>query len=152
MWNEFIIGSNVFQDTPGVLVVEGQEQIWLERGSRDDQLLLTMDVYDGNGIHVAKLRRNAWAFNEGGRHDITTNPKSLQLIDKEADSIVVEAQVLDRDRVQVPRGAFYTVSGVRIIITSEYLQLGTNTLSNCRFENCQRGIALGGGAMGIGSA
>jgi hypothetical protein len=146
------IGSNVIQNTPGVLVVEGNRQISLERGHRDAQLLLTMDVYESNGAHVAKLRRNAWAFNDTGRFDITTNPRSLQLIDKQTDNIVVEAQVPDRDRVQVPRGAFYTPSGVSIEITPQYLRIGTNTLSGNHFDNCGNAIALGGGGMGLGSA
>ncbi len=61
MWKELVIGSNRLIDASGVIVVMDKEKVSLERG-HDDQLLLTMDVYNADGKHVAKLRRNAWAF------------------------------------------------------------------------------------------
>jgi len=42
---ELNIGSNIIRNTIGVLNVQGKEQIFLEIGE-DDQLLLTMDIYD----------------------------------------------------------------------------------------------------------
>lgn len=42
---ELNIGSNIIRNTSGVLNVSGKEQISLEIG-KDDQLLLTMDLYD----------------------------------------------------------------------------------------------------------
>jgi len=42
---ELNIGSNIIRNTTGVLKVQGKDQIFLEIGD-DDQLLLTMDIYD----------------------------------------------------------------------------------------------------------
>src|SRR6266545_3181292 len=100
MWSELVIGSNRLIDASGVIVVMGKEQVHLERG-RDDQLLLTMDLYDAEGTHIAKLRRNAWAFH-GEDYDITTHPSSLSLVHRASGTLVAEAQVQDRDRIVVP--------------------------------------------------
>lgn len=84
MISELNIGSNIIVNTSGVLTVQGSDQIYLEWGDRSGQLLLTMDVYDAQGTHVARLRRNAWAFNDKGRFAITTHPTSLTLTDRES--------------------------------------------------------------------
>jgi len=74
---EINIGSNIYRNTSGVLNVAGKEQIFLEIGN-DSQLLLTMDIYDNKSQHIAKLRRNAWVFNNNNRFTITTHPSSLK--------------------------------------------------------------------------
>ena len=63
---ELDIGSNIIRNTSGVLNVSGEQQISLKFDERD-RLLLTMDIYDSTGIHIAKLRRNAWVFNNKGQ-------------------------------------------------------------------------------------
>lgn len=71
MWSELVIGSNRVINAHGVIGVDGEPQVELERGT-DMQLLLTMDLYDQGGKHVAKLRRNARAFH-GEDYDIATH-------------------------------------------------------------------------------
>jgi hypothetical protein len=151
VWDELVICSNVVRNTLGVLMVEGKRQISLERGDSDYQLLLTMDIYESNGAHVAKLRRNAWAFNDNDRFDITTNPQSLRLVDKQSSNTVVEAQVLSRDKVQVPTGAFFTATGVPIEITPEYLRIGNLSMAGSRIDGFGNAITINGGGIGIGS-
>jgi len=90
---ELIIGSNVIRNTSGVLTVQGKDQIFLEIDPESNQLLLTMDVYDKDGQHVAKLGRNAWNFNDQNAYKITTNPKELRLIERATGQVVVEANV-----------------------------------------------------------
>jgi hypothetical protein len=153
MWGELNLGSNVFTNTPGVLLVDGQPQVSLERAGTEDQLLLTMDVYDlaDAGVrHVAKLRRNAWAFNDHDRFDITTDPRSLQLIERESGTVVIEANVLDENRIAVPRATFYTPRGDLIAVEPGGVRIGGITLSGNRFVNCQAGISLNPGGFGIG--
>jgi len=52
--------------------VQGKQQLSLAIGQRDNRLLLNMDIYDDKGRHVAKLRRNAWVFNDKDRFEVTT--------------------------------------------------------------------------------
>jgi len=139
---ELIIGSNVIRNTNSVLNVQGKEQIHLEIGERGDQLLLTMDVYDASGKHIAKLRRNAWSFND--RFEITTSPSSLKLIDRKTNEVLVEANILSKDKIQISQGRFYTHSGHLLEITPEFWRIGGGlTMSGCVMDGC-------GGAVGIG--
>ena len=62
---EIRLGSNIFRNTNGVIRVQGKEQLVLELAPDQERILLTIDLYDGSGNHVAHLRRNRWAFNDG---------------------------------------------------------------------------------------
>lgn len=139
---ELNIGSNIINNTSGVLTVQGKEQVFLEIGE-DGKLLLTMDVYDSNRNHVAKLRRNAWAFNNKERFEVTTSPKSLQLRDKESGAVVVEVKVLDKDSIEIPRGEFYTHLGNLLEITPHYWRIGGLTMSDNLFDSCGGAVAIG---------
>jgi hypothetical protein len=124
--------------------VQGQEQISLEIGEIDIQLLLSMDIYNTDRNHIAKLRRNAWVFNNNNRFEITTSPDSLKLIDRETGEIVVEANVLDRDKIQILQGRFYTHRGHLLEITPHYWRIaGGITLSGNVFDGCGGVVNLG---------
>lgn len=141
---ELNIGSNIIRNTNGVLQVEGQDQIYLEIGERDEQLLLTMDIYDSEGHHIAKLRRNAWAFNNEDRYDITTHPSSLRLTDTLLDAVVVEANVTAQDHIEVLNGRFYTYRGHLLEITPGFWRIdGGLTMSGNVIEDCGGAVALG---------
>jgi hypothetical protein len=149
-WAELQIGSNLVQGASGVIQVMGEKQIFLERGKSDIQLLLTMDIYDGDGSHAAKLRRNAWAFHNP-RFDITTQPSSLTLVNKESDEVVVEASVKDRDTISVDRGHFFAPNGVEIRITPDELRIGAAVLMNNLFRGVNAMLTIGpNGELGIG--
>ena len=140
---ELDIGSNIIRNTNGVLNVQGKEQIFLEIGD-DGQLLLTMDIYDSGNKHIAKLRRNAWVFNNKERFEITTTPASLKLIDKETGDTVVEANVVSKDNLKVSNGKFYTHNGVLLEITPQYWRVGGGiTMSGNRFDGSGGAVAIG---------
>jgi len=134
----------------GVLVADGQEQINLERGTKDQQLLLTIDIYNQSSDHIAKLRRNAWAFNEGDRYEITTHPTNLSLVDREAGETVLSASVLDLDRIEVLEGQFFTKGGTPIAITPDAMRVGGATLSRNTFDVGGRAVTIEGPMLGIG--
>jgi len=140
---ELIIGSNLFRGTTGILQVQGKEQIRLEIGKYDDQLLLTMDIYDAGANHIAKLRRNAWVSTQEERFEVKTSPTSLRLMDKETNEIVVEANVLDKDRIEIPRGRFYTARGNMFEITPQSLRIDDFvTMIGAVIDGCGRAIVI----------
>jgi hypothetical protein len=59
---ELTIGSRVFRGTSGVLTVQGKQQLSLEWGMEAHQLLLTMNLYNAGGTHIARVQRNGWTF------------------------------------------------------------------------------------------
>lgn len=141
---ELEIGSNIIRNTSAVLNVQGKEQIFLEIGERDDQLLLTMDIYDSAGDHIAKLRRNAWVFNNKGRFEVTTSPASLKLIDKVSGETVVEANVVSKDKIRIPVGRFYTHKGHLLEITPQYWRIaGGITMTGNIIDSCGGAVAIG---------
>jgi len=141
---ELNLGSNIIRNTSGILSVQGKEQIFLEIGQRDDQLLLTMDIYDSAANHVAKLRRNAWVFNDRNRFEVTTSPASLRLLDKETGETVVEANVLGKDKIQVLHGRFYTHKGHLLEITPEFWRVaGSIQMSGNVIDSCGGAVAIG---------
>ncbi len=140
---ELNIGSNIIRDTSGVLNVAGKEQIFLEIAEIDRQLLITMDIYDASGEHIAKLRRNAWAFNNNDRFSITTHPSILKLIDNETTEVVVEANVTGRDHIEVLNGRFYTHNGDLLEITPEFWRIRGITISGNVIDSCGGAVALG---------
>ena len=139
---ELDIGSNIIRNTSGVLDVAGKQQIFLEFDERD-RLLLTMDIYDSTGSHIAKLRRNAWAFNDKNRFTITTAPASLKLQDKESGETVVEVNVIAKDKIQIHKGRFYTHTGDLLEITPKFWRVASGiTMSGNTFDSCGVAVAI----------
>ncbi|MBW3663593.1 MAG: hypothetical protein KY469_10880 [Actinobacteria bacterium] len=145
-----VFGSNEFINTPAILLAGGEPQIFLEV-REDRQLLLTADLYDEQGTHVARLRRNAWTFNPEDRYTITTSPSDLSLTDGATDQVVFHASVESRDEVVVDQGSFFTSGGDRITVEPDRLVIGGMTMMSSRFENCRAGIEIGQGFVGLGS-
>ncbi|MGQ0809953.1 MAG: hypothetical protein ACT4OO_01845 [Nitrospiraceae bacterium] len=131
---ELTIGSNIFRNTNGVLKIQGREQIVLQVHPEDNELLLTMDFYDGAGAQVAHLRRNTWAFNQAQRFaldagpphpSLFTRPAWLKLTDSETGEVALEASVMQEGKIQVLQGKFYTHKGTLVEITSHVCRIGT---------------------------
>ncbi len=129
---ELEIGSNTFRNTNGVLTLQGKEQLVLELRPDSNLLLLTMDLYDRDGDHIAHLRRNRWAFNIEDRFTLFSqlpspslflDPPSLKLLDQNTDEVVLEANVVEKDKLVIPQGKFFTHQGQLVEITSHLCRL-----------------------------
>ncbi len=129
---ELEIGSNTFRNTNGVLTLQGKEQLVLELRPDSNLLLLTMDLYNKDGDHIAHLRRNRWAFNIEDRFTLFSqppspslflDPPSLKLLDRDTDEVVLEATVVEKDRIVIPQGMFFTHQGQLVEITSHLCRL-----------------------------
>ena len=124
---EFHIGSNIWLDAAGVIVrVGGVEQFKLEVRA-DGQPLLTADIYNQDGEHVAKLNRNAWAFKDE-RYNITSTPSSLTLQDTRDGSVLFAAEQVGGNKIRVHPCRFFTPTGVACEVTSSQFQIGAMTL------------------------
>jgi hypothetical protein len=140
---ELNIGSNIVRNSSGILDVGGKEQISLGIGKRDKQLLLSADFYDSDGNHIAKLKRNAWVFNQEERYEITTHPKSLKLIEKQTGQTVFEATVAGKDKIEIPWGKFFTHEGHLLEITPEFWRIGGVTMSGNIIDSTGGAVKIG---------
>ena len=139
---ELDIGSNIIRNTSGVLNVAGKKQIFVEFDKRG-RLLLTMDIYDSTGSHIAKMNRNAWVFNKKNRFSITTVPASLKLQDKQTGETVVEVNVIAKDKIRIHKGWFYTHRGHLLEITPSFWRIaGGITMSGNIFDSCGGAVAI----------
>ena len=123
---ELNIGSNRYRNASGVIKVQDKEQIVLQIQTEDPRLLVTMDLYDATGNHVAHLRRNTWAFNSKNRFELQSSPASaslftfpacLKLLEKETGEVILEINLVDKDTIHIPRGRVYSSKGQLIEIT-----------------------------------
>jgi hypothetical protein len=116
---QLTIGSNRLCNTDGIISIRGSQQIALEWGPYDAELMLTMDLYAAGGQHVARLRRNQWTFNDHGRFDFAVNERGFNLVDTRSSQTILEARVVGSDSVVITQGAFYSSAGHEIEITTE---------------------------------
>ncbi len=148
---ELNLGSNIFRNTNGVLALQGKEQIVLEMKPDHTQLLLTMDLYDAEGNHLAHLRRNTWAFNDKNRFQLSTSPVALSLFtdpvwlkltDKETGDVLLEVSTADKEKVQVLRGRFHTHKGKLVEITSHYCRMIGGSKKFCEVADVRGGAVV----------
>ena len=116
---QLTIGSNRLRSTDGIISVRGRQQILLEWGPFNSELLLTMDLYGAGGGHIARLRRNQWTFNDNDRFDFAGNASGFNLVDTRSDQVVLGARVVGHDSVVITQGVFYSCAGHKIEVTME---------------------------------
>jgi hypothetical protein len=156
MWGEVNIGSNLVSNTTGIIRVAGAHEplMRVERGN-DGQLLLTVDVYNQAGERVAKLRHNAWVYNDTGDYEVTTHPQHLTLRNTKTGQTVVQVVVVDQDRIKIPSGILYAPIGghetIRIAITPDSLHFGGVQLAGNTIEGFGDAFVLGPGSITTGS-
>jgi hypothetical protein len=152
MWTEIDLGQNTFADVPGFVLAETdegcRELMFLEPGDESQQVLLTMDVYSSEGREVAKLHRNMLVSNEEA-FVVTTSANSVTLSEKGTGGTVVEAIVLDRERVQVLQGNLFTPSGDRLAIRPDRLIFRLNTFAGHHLEGRGQDVAIVIGERGF---
>jgi hypothetical protein len=120
---DLIIGSSIIRSTNGVIMVEETQQLSFEWGQAHGDLLLTMNLYNRVGKHVASLRRNDWTFNDHDQFVLTTKPKALKLVDTRTARIALEARIVTEDRVEISDGVFFSQEGHKVEITAAYCRI-----------------------------
>lgn len=122
---ELNIGSNIYRNANGVLKLEGKEQVVIEIRGESPQLLVTADLYDAKGGHVAHLRRNTWAFNFKSRFELNTSPPLslftyptwLKIVDKETAEPVLDINLVKEATVHIVNSRLYSHKGQLLDIT-----------------------------------
>lgn len=150
---ELLIGSNIFRNTNGVVMIHGKEQLVLESKPEQGLLLVTVDLYDAGGTQVAHVRRNALVMNRAAQfaidvHRATTDMPSdapwVRLFDRQSGKITLEARIVSENRIQVISGRFHSHTGALVDITPHYCRIGSGrTLFGDVVENRGRTVALG---------
>lgn len=131
-----LIGSNLFRNTSGVVKVQGKEQIVLEPRPEEGLLLLTMDLYSDEGVHLAHLRRNVLALNQSGQFMVETHRTEgteagdfpwVRVLDRRSGDTVFEARGAAENRILIAAGRFYSHKGTLVEITPNFCRIGSST-------------------------
>lgn len=131
---ELHVGSNVFRNTNGVVKLQGKEQLVLETQPQPLALLLTMDLYDEQGTRVGHIRRNALSAHSAGRFTINVKPSdeatqddppAVTVADRTTGHTVFEACLMQRRKIRITVGHFYTHKGDLVTVSPHYCRIGT---------------------------
>jgi len=149
---ELNIGTNIFRNTNGIVKLHGKEQVFLEVQAEPPSLVMTIDLYDANGSHIAHLRRNKWAFNQKNRFDLQTSttlalftyPAWLRIMDKETGDTVLDVNLVKEDTVHILKGKFLTHKGQPFEVTPHFWRLaGIPTMFGSVQDNRGSAITIG---------
>lgn len=125
----------MFRYTNGIVTIEGKAQLVIEP-QPEEELLLTMDLYDPHGMHIAHLRRNVFMLNQSGQFAVETHRTQrdmpgdfpwVRLIDRQSGSPVIEIHMISAHRIHIVSGKFHTHRGVPVDITPNYCRIGPST-------------------------
>jgi hypothetical protein len=131
---ELHVGSNVFRNTNGVVKLQGKEQLVVETQPLPVALLLTMDLYDEQGTRVGHIRRNALSAHSAGRFTINVKASgeatqddlpSVTVTDRTTGHTVFEACLIQKRKVRIGVGNFYTHKGELVTVSPHYCRIGT---------------------------
>lgn len=131
---ELHIGSNVFRNTNGVVKLHGKEQVVLETQPDPLALLLTMDFYDDQGTRIGHIRRNALSAHSAARFAVNVKasgeatpdaPPSVTVTDQTTGHTVFEACLMQKRKIRMTVGHFYTHKGELVTISPHYCRIGT---------------------------
>jgi len=133
---ELLIGSNIFRNTNGVVTIQGKEQLVIECQPEQGLLLMTMDVYNEKGLHIAHLRRNVFRLNlsdqfavdaHRSQDDVQGDAPWVRLTDRRSGIPVIEAHMVSTHRIHIVSGTFHSHRGTPIEVTPNYCRIGTGT-------------------------
>ncbi len=130
---ELHVGSNVFRNTNGIVKLQGKEQLVLETHPDQIALLLTMDLYDEQGARVGHIRRNRLSTHSAGRFIIDVKPggeatpdasPSVTVADRNTGHTVFEACLMQKRKIRITVGRFYTHKGEFVTVSPHYCRIG----------------------------
>ena len=134
---ELLIGSNIFRYTNGIVTIQGKAQLVIEFQPEEMLLLLTMDLYNEHGAHIAHLRRNVFMLNPSGQFAVETHRSQRDVVhgdspwvrvtDRRSGSPVIELHMASAHRIHIVSGKFHSHRGVPVEITPNYCRIGPST-------------------------
>jgi hypothetical protein len=103
------IGSTLYRNTDGVLVIEGVPQMTIGLKQPGGPLLVNFVGFDEGGRVEVKMVGSALAFNERRAYDVSKHPAGLELRHAESGKVVFRLELAAEDRVVFKQGEFRTL-------------------------------------------
>lgn len=105
------VGSNLYQNSNGIIEIEGVPQIEVAVKPSTQALLINFALFDENGKMIAKLVDSTLTFNERRTYEVTKSPTSVTLVDTATKKVVLQIELKKPDVVSFTKGGFHSVRG-----------------------------------------
>ena len=137
------IGSNLFRNTNGSVVIEGVPHFQVAVKPSTGTLLLNVAIFDQTGRMVAKVVDSTLAFNERAAYSLNKADGTVELKEQESGAMVLRLKRSASGRVAIDQGQFWTIKGHQCTITPTECKIDKHTVSKEETDAKGGSVAIG---------
>jgi hypothetical protein len=105
------VGSNLYRNSDGTIVIEGVPQIQVARHPSTGALLVNFALFDSTGRMLAKMVDSTLMFNDRHAYDVSKTAKSVAVREAASDKVLLQLDAKASDVVSLSKGEFHTMKG-----------------------------------------
>jgi hypothetical protein len=137
------VGSTLYRNTDGVLVIEGVPQMTIRLRQPGGPLLVNFVGFDEGGRVQVKMVDNALAFNERRAYEVTKHHTGLELRQAESGKVVFRLELAADDRVLFKEGEFRTLRAHLCHVSPTEWKVDRNQKSGGEEDRQGKSVELG---------
>ena len=137
------IGSTVYLNTDGTLVIEGVPQMMISLKKPWGPLLVSFVGFDELGRVQVKLVDSTLALNERRAHELTTSATSLELKNTESGKVLFHLEIKDPNRVVFKQGEFLTMKAHLLQVSSTEWRVNRHQKSGGEVDEQGKSVEIG---------
>jgi hypothetical protein len=137
------VGSNLYRNTDGTIVIEGVPQIQVARHPSTGALLVNFALFDSTGRMLAKMVDSTLMFNDRRAYDVSKTAQSVAVREFASNKVLLQLDVKALDLVSLSKGEFHTMKGHVLQVSAKEWKIDKQVKSG-------QTIDANGGAVSIG--
>lgn len=137
------VGSNLYRNTDGTIVIEGVPQIQVARHPSTGALLVNFALFDSTGRMLAKMVDSTLMFNDRRAYDVNKTAQSVAVREFASNKVLLQLDVKALDLVSLSKGEFHTMKGHVLQVSAKEWKIDKQVKSG-------QIIDANGGAVSIG--
>jgi hypothetical protein len=137
------VGSNLYRNTDGTIVIEGVPQIQVARHPSSGALLVNFALFDSTGRMLAKMVDSTLMFNDRRAYDVSKTAQSVAVREFASNKVLLQLDVKALDLVSLSKGEFHTMKGHVLQVSAKEWKIDKQVKSG-------QIIDAKGGAVSIG--
>lgn len=123
------IGSNVYRNTDGTVVVEGVPQLTVTLKKPEGPPIVNFVTFDEVGRVTSKMVESIMQFNERRALDLVKTPTGLKLTHAESGKVVLHVEVQAPNYVVIKEAKFITAKGHTLDVSLVEWKVGKSRMS-----------------------
>ena len=137
------IGSTVYRNSDGTLVIEGVPQMTIGLKKPGGPLLVSFVGFDELGRVQVKVVDSVLAINERRAHELTTSATSMELKDRESGKVLFHLEIKDPSRVVFTQGEFRTMKAHVLQVSSTEWRVDRHQKSGGEVDERGKSVEIG---------